>query len=610
MQVDKDGTCRPVLLDFGMCITLSEEVRQGYCELLQGMADLSISQVSSALRKVGYQNTGSDANPERDIQFFMFLMRDTGSRESQRADAQDFHALRQDQKGEDKKKALDTQQEVVNRTLKALPNSLIFLLRVIGLLRGLGTTMGVQVSMMDILQRHAKKALIEKVPMHLHATQVVPQSPQGDDTALSPVEALIDDLFTKDSLKGGVQVCVVKRGKVVVECCGGTLGVVNPRGVKTSTKFPLLDLTKAISVLATLKGLQGRKLSVDWVNARLAVSFKDVLMHKACGLEDSVPLNSNITLLEDLEACLTLVKEFVVEVGGSQSQEEHASMYSLSQGYCLSVMLEELGLDLQELIEEITHGYEVYVGGLRTEEEVAEVSHGYAAIARDVVLNNGRGRGKDVQGKDMGVQEKDIGVEEKDTGGKDTEVQEKDVGVQRGGSMGGEEEESVGRGINGRLSIQESKNDPTLPGGSKQENTSTTLSFSLPGRILFDPSLVNDPRIKAAFVPSFNGYASASQFATLLNSHDLSFVGSSSSVVENNLLMGGALDWGVGFNLASDGWVYMNAFGGSLLMHNTQLQVSIVVLVSDLTLNREFTRLLVHEVLPKVLSMDVPKIVV
>jgi len=71
------GVARPVLLDFGMVVTLPAENRLGYCELMHSLSSLSVSGVSAAIRRAGYQNTQSSAHPERDLEFFAFLLRDT-----------------------------------------------------------------------------------------------------------------------------------------------------------------------------------------------------------------------------------------------------------------------------------------------------------------------------------------------------------------------------------------------------------------------------------------------------------------------------------------------------------------------------------------------------
>ena len=42
---------------------------------------------AQAMRRVGYENSQSGTHPERDMQFFAHLMRDTGSRAAQRKEA-------------------------------------------------------------------------------------------------------------------------------------------------------------------------------------------------------------------------------------------------------------------------------------------------------------------------------------------------------------------------------------------------------------------------------------------------------------------------------------------------------------------------------------------
>ena len=107
-----------------------------------------------AMRRVWYQNSQSEAHPERDAEFFTHIFRATGSRDSARNEAKAFRRLlRSEQRDADKR---DADKAVVGgegqgaayegRYFKAFPDSLIFLFRVIGLLRGLCTTLSVRVS--------------------------------------------------------------------------------------------------------------------------------------------------------------------------------------------------------------------------------------------------------------------------------------------------------------------------------------------------------------------------------------------------------------------------------------------------------------------------------
>lgn len=46
-----------------------------------------------------------------------------------------------------------------------------------------------------------------------------------------------------------VQVCVSRRGRVLLEVCGGVLGGLDPRPVEAATLFPVLDLSNLLTAL-------------------------------------------------------------------------------------------------------------------------------------------------------------------------------------------------------------------------------------------------------------------------------------------------------------------------------------------------------------------------
>ena len=56
---------------------------------------LDFSGLSETLKDVGYANNQSKRYPARDLEFFLFMMRDTGNTEDQRAEMKKFHAERE-----------------------------------------------------------------------------------------------------------------------------------------------------------------------------------------------------------------------------------------------------------------------------------------------------------------------------------------------------------------------------------------------------------------------------------------------------------------------------------------------------------------------------------
>jgi hypothetical protein len=130
-----------------------------YARLVLALSQLDISGTSAALRALGYKNSQSDAYPERDVEFFRFLMRDTGSRTAQQEERKSFTTHRRRQRNVDRSGGNSR-----GRFMASIPPSLIFLFRVLGLIRGLATTLEVKVPYLETLSLYARFALEKEFP--------------------------------------------------------------------------------------------------------------------------------------------------------------------------------------------------------------------------------------------------------------------------------------------------------------------------------------------------------------------------------------------------------------------------------------------------------------
>jgi predicted unusual protein kinase regulating ubiquinone biosynthesis (AarF/ABC1/UbiB family) len=138
-----------------MTVEIPARRRQAYCKLVYQAAAMDLLGAGAALREIGYVTSQSDEHPERDVEFFEFLMRDTGSRDSQRADAEEFFKKRKEQKEMDKARGKET-----NRFMKEVPPEMFFLFRMLGLIRGLCTTLEVRLPYLEYMSAYAQKGLV------------------------------------------------------------------------------------------------------------------------------------------------------------------------------------------------------------------------------------------------------------------------------------------------------------------------------------------------------------------------------------------------------------------------------------------------------------------
>ncbi|KAG8459761.1 hypothetical protein KFE25_014324 [Diacronema lutheri] len=166
------GEAEPALLDFGWTVELSEARRLAYCKLVSATAEMDAVAMASATRELGFA-TNQQERPERDIAFWAYYLRDTGSRETQRAEMDAFLAERKAERRADVAAGQSTRRVV------RVPDDFMFFLRTIGLLRGLATALDARVPYLELLCMYARRSLLR------HQLNLPPVGP-----ALTPQPAL------------------------------------------------------------------------------------------------------------------------------------------------------------------------------------------------------------------------------------------------------------------------------------------------------------------------------------------------------------------------------------------------------------------------------------
>mmetsp|Transcript_15600 Transcript_15600/g.19028 ORF Transcript_15600/g.19028 Transcript_15600/m.19028 type:complete len:152 (+) Transcript_15600:745-1200(+) len=105
-----------------------------------------------ALKKLGYANNQDQRAPERSVEFFQFLFRNTSSSEQAKEETTEFFEKRKVQKDQD---ASNSVREKGGRKMTKVPESFLFVVRVVGALRGICATLGVSISLPSIFALHA-----------------------------------------------------------------------------------------------------------------------------------------------------------------------------------------------------------------------------------------------------------------------------------------------------------------------------------------------------------------------------------------------------------------------------------------------------------------------
>lgn len=567
----QDGICRPVLLDFGMTVQVTTARRKGYCRLVFQASSLDVLGAGHALKAVGYTNSQSASHPERDVEFFQFLMRDTGTRASQREDADEYFKKRKEQKLVDKAEGVDP-----NRYMKEVPPEMFFLFRMLGLIRGLCTTLEVKLPYLEIMADYAQKGLVLGYDRKLRATRLLslPARPP------LPLEVKLQRLLL--SLCGsrkllGVQVVLVRRGQMILNLAGGVRGATDPRPVDESTLFPILDLGNVLTALLLhvymREGVARRGYETPLATllppalARVvpeAVRLKHLFSHST-GLPVGLPSSLLPSTLLNHEACLKLLAASFASASPLHPPGTKASQSLLDFGHLAAALLQETcnipppslpQAFYDKVLRPLDLTGEVFLGGFKqgvngNARSLAVVHNGFAAQLRPLMAMMGGG----------------------------------------GGGAGGAINEGVEEGS------EEGKE------GDK-EDTSRPSSASMMERVLRHPTMVNEPTTQAGVCPSLNALATARGLVFVMEA--LNGGTKLLSRRQQGLLrlvlarescpLYGERQWGLGMQIGGDGVLGHEAFGGSACLLFPLVQCSLAITTNNLSLDKAGTREVVRVV--------------
>lgn len=282
---ERGDSAVPVLLDFGNCVRLTEAQRLAYCRLIVATAEASVTKAREALTTLNFESSQSATHPERDLEYILMVFRDTGSRASQTQARSDFINLRKQQQAADyealgatTRKEKKKVAKEVQRFPRHVPDEFILFIRMMYLVRGLCTQMDVELPFMQIFECHARRALVSLCPRVQRAISWLPSAQTGTPAAANghSFEALQQRIrlaiarCCAERPGLGVQVCVrMGRQRVVVDECGGMLGMVDPRPVAHNSLMPLADLSRIFPLLAVLAEVRAGRLSYSMKAGRL-----------------------------------------------------------------------------------------------------------------------------------------------------------------------------------------------------------------------------------------------------------------------------------------------------------------------------------------------------
>jgi aarF domain-containing kinase len=372
------STLRPVLLDWGLSKTFTNQRRLAFAKLVYAIDAQNIWVMLDAFEEIGFEFKQEDQahfEPGTFLEVMRFMLRDTNSgdtkeifRQRSQVDEKKFHNDR-------KLKRKDPVEQFSGEVL--------FFLRTVDCLQGMCAGLGVQLPFLSILAEQARIALLKELRGigkcgvciqgedacdNCHVTKGPPLSPHGflplpgvATTARGPLQEKVSALLAEFCRNGralGAQVCVVAGGmtsnpKILVDASGGVLGPLDPRPVTQSTQFVTFSLGQ-LPLVATLLGIidQGvfgvdTRLSEGWSAFggpdKDSISIGHVLA-RSTGLWHVFPKGLKLGSLLNLGEMLAALEQATPDEHPGTSQAHHYWTFGLFvAGICRHLVGREIG---------------------------------------------------------------------------------------------------------------------------------------------------------------------------------------------------------------------------------------------------------------------------
>nr|KYP36346.1 Uncharacterized protein sll1770 family [Cajanus cajan] len=352
--VSKETPHRPILLDFGLTKKLSSTIKQALAKMFLASAEGDHVALLSAFAEMGLK-LRLDI-PEQAMEVTTIFFRST-------TPANDYHKTMKSL-ADQREKNMKVIQEKMNLDQKemkrfnpvdAFPGDIVIFGRVLNLLRGLSSTMNVQIIYMDIMRPFAESVL----------SGYISRGPSVNDKWIfdTPVHSdvegklrqLLIEMGNNDKVLG-IQVCAYKDGEVIIDTAAGVLGKYDPRPVKPDSLFPVFSVTKGMMHWLVDNGQLNLEENVANIwpaftsNGKDAIKVHHVLNHTS-GLHNAMAniVQENPFLMFDWDECLNHICMSVPETQPGKEQYYHY----LSFGWlCGGIIEHASGQKFQKILEE------------------------------------------------------------------------------------------------------------------------------------------------------------------------------------------------------------------------------------------------------------------
>lgn len=244
------------------------------------------------------------------------------------------------------------------RPVDAWPGELVFFVRVIGLLKGLCSSMEVRYPYLKTTAAVALETLKNAVEKEKQAAGLIhPISLVSSSPLQAKVLEVLNRLDAQDQLLG-MQIAAMHKGSFVVDVSAGTLGVADPRPVQPDTLFNVFSVTKGITAALLHIAIQQTGASYDdpvekfWPefaqNGKETCTLRHVLNHQA-GLAGALP---DIATLDDILEWHKMIT-FLQSAEPVHAPGEKEEYHYLTFGYLVGGILNGMtGKPIADLVTE------------------------------------------------------------------------------------------------------------------------------------------------------------------------------------------------------------------------------------------------------------------
>ncbi|EPS66438.1 hypothetical protein M569_08337 [Genlisea aurea] len=243
--VSKVPPHRPILLDFGLTKSLSYSMKQALAKMFLASAEGDHVALLSSFAEMGLKMRLDI--PDQMMEIASLFFRTSTAADEARQNVKVYTEQRNKNLKVIQEKMKLNEKEVKRfNPVDAFPGDIIIFSRVINLLRGLSSTMGVRIVYVDVMRPFAESVLQCNVSRGLafNANWI------HDTPVLSSVEEklrkLLVELGTAEKILG-IQVCAYKDGEVIIDTAAGVLGRYDPRPVQPDSLFPVFSVSKGIT---------------------------------------------------------------------------------------------------------------------------------------------------------------------------------------------------------------------------------------------------------------------------------------------------------------------------------------------------------------------------